>query len=343
MVGGHHAALLHGVVEHGQSRRGAVGAADLQAHLLQNPRHAVSHRGGGGQAQIHNAEGHPQAAGGLLAHKLAHPGHLEGGFLDGLCHHVKGLALDALKGMVHHSRAGDAHIQHALGLAHPVEGAGHKGVVLHGVGKHHQLGTAQAVVVCGQLGSPLDHPAHLRHGVHVNTGPGGAHIDTGADPLRGGHGLGDGADELPVPRRGPLLDQSCEAADEVDAAGLGGGVHGFRQLHIGIRLAGGGDDGNGSHGNALVDDGDAEFPLDILPHLHQILGAAGDFLINFPAADRKIRVAAVQQADAHGDGPDVQVPLFDHILGGQDVLLTQHGTSLKCGAWLRRCPPAGRG
>ena len=43
-------------------------------------------------------------------------------------------------------------------------------------------------------------------------------------------------------------------------------------------------------------------------------------------ATRKER-PPVQQADAHGDGPDVQVPLVDHILGGQDVLLIQHGNS----------------
>ncbi|CAN3998231.1 Cysteine-rich CPCC domain-containing protein, partial [Dysosmobacter welbionis] len=55
--GRHDAALLHRVVQQGQRRRSAVGAADLQAHLLQNAGHAVSDGRSRRQGEIHDAEG----------------------------------------------------------------------------------------------------------------------------------------------------------------------------------------------------------------------------------------------------------------------------------------------
>ena len=96
-------------------------------------------------------KGTPSRWDGLLRHQLTHAGDLEGGFLDGLRHHVKGLALDGLQGVVHHAGAGDAHVDDALRLAHAVERARHEGVVLHRVAEYHQLGAADAVAVRGQL------------------------------------------------------------------------------------------------------------------------------------------------------------------------------------------------
>ena len=73
--------------------------------------------------------------GGLLGHQLAHAGDTEGGLFNGLGHHVKGFALHLLEGVVDHAGAGDAHVDDALRLPRPVEGAGHEGVILHGVGR----------------------------------------------------------------------------------------------------------------------------------------------------------------------------------------------------------------
>ena len=95
-----------------------MGTADFQTHFLQNPGNAVAHSGGRRQAQIHNAEGHAQPFGGFHAHQLAHTGDLEGGFLNGLSHHIKGLALHPLQGMVDNTGAGNAHVDDALRLAH---------------------------------------------------------------------------------------------------------------------------------------------------------------------------------------------------------------------------------
>ena len=91
------------------------------------------------------------------ADQLAHAGDLEGGLFDGLGHLVKGLALRRLgKAWCTTPGAGNAHVDDALRLAHAVEGAGHKGVVLHRVAEHHQLGAADAVPVRGALGGILD-------------------------------------------------------------------------------------------------------------------------------------------------------------------------------------------
>ena len=93
-----------------------------------------------------------------------------------------------------HAWAGNAHIDDPFRLAHPMEGAGHEGIVLYCVAEHHQLGAAKAAPVSGALGQLLDGPAHHGHCVHVDASLGGAHIDRGADDVGGRQGLWDGAD-----------------------------------------------------------------------------------------------------------------------------------------------------
>ena len=324
MIGGHHAALFYCIIQHSQGRRGAVGTAYLQAHFFQNPCHTVPHRRSGSQTQVNNPKGHSQTLGGLHAHQLTHPSDLEGGFFDGFSHHIKGLALHLLQRVVHHAGAGNAHVQHTLWLTHTVKSTCHKGVILHGIGKHHDFGAAHAAVVLGCLGGLLDNAAHFCNCIHVDTGFCGAHVDTGADPLCCRHGGRDGTNQLPVPGGGALLHQSREAANEIDAAGFGSGIQSFRNLHIGIGVTGTGHQGNGGNGNPLVDNGNSKFCLNFTANLHQILGTAGNLSINFITAGLKIRVTAVQQTDAHGDGADVQMLLFNHGLGFQDVFLIQH-------------------
>ena len=217
MAAGHDAALLHGVVQQRQRRRGAVGAADGQAHLLQDAGHTVAHRRGGSQGQVYDAEGHAQTGAGLGGHHLAHAGNLEGGLFDSLGHHVEGLALAALQGVVHHAGAGHAHVDDGVGLTHAVEGTGHEGVVLHGVAEHHQLGAAKTVPVRRPGGGILDDAAHELHGIHIDAGTGGANVDAGAHQLRPVQGLRNGADQLFVGKGHSLLHQCGIAADKVYA------------------------------------------------------------------------------------------------------------------------------
>ena len=328
VVGGHNAALLDGVVQQSQSGSGAVGAADLQAHFLQNAGHGIAHSGSGSQGQVHDAEGNTQTLGGLLGHQLTHTGDAEGGLFDGLGHHVKGLAGDLLQGVVDHAGAGDAHAHHGLGFTHTVEGAGHEGVVLHGVGEDHQLGAAEAAGVGGEGGGLLEDAAHLSHSIHVDARLGGAHVHGRAHHIGSGQGLGDGGDELPVRLGKALLHQGREAADEVDAHGLGSPVQGGGEGDVVAALAGSGHQRDRGHRDSLVDNGDAELPLDILAGGDQVLGPAADLVVDLLAGGFGIGVGAVQQGDAHGDGADIQVLPVEHVDGLEDFRGMDHTKSL---------------
>ena len=74
--------------------------------------------------------------------------------------------------MIHHTRSGNAHIQYALRLAHTVERTGHKGVVLHRIGKYHQFGAAKTVIFLGDLGGPFNDLTHFCHRIHIDAGTG---------------------------------------------------------------------------------------------------------------------------------------------------------------------------
>ena len=337
VAAGHDAALLHGVVQQGQRGGGAVGAADGQAHLLQDAGHTVTHRRGGGQGQVYDAEGHAQTGAGLGGHHLAHAGDLEGGFFDSLGHHVEGLALAALQGVVHHAGAGHAHVDDGVGLTHAVEGTSHEGVVLHGVAEHHQLGAAKAGLLSGAQGGLFHCLPHEPHGVHVDARSGGTHIDRGADVLGAGQGFRNGCDELPIAIGHALLHQGRVAADEVDAAGLGRPIHGLGEGDVIRGIAGRRHQSHGGDGNALIDDGDAEFQLDLFAGGHQTFGVAADLVIDLPAGFHRIAVAAGEQGDAHGDGTDVQVLLVDHVDGVHDFRAVEHKKNLLVLCQVGRC------
>ena len=147
-----------------------------------------------------------------MGHQLAHAGDLEGHALDGLGHHLEGLARYLFQGPLHHAGAADAHVDGAFRLARAAESAGHEGIVLHRVAEHNQLGAAQSVLLLRELRRAADDAAHLGHGVHVDAGPGGAQVNAGAQPLRGGQHLGDGFDQLQIGRGGAFLHQGGIAA-----------------------------------------------------------------------------------------------------------------------------------
>ena len=73
-------------------------------------------------------KGTSRPAAGLPGHQLAHAGDAEGGLFDGLGHHVEGLALHLLQGVVDHAGAGDAHVDDALGSPTPWKAPAMKGL-----------------------------------------------------------------------------------------------------------------------------------------------------------------------------------------------------------------------
>ena len=67
-------------------------------------------------------------------------------------------------------------MDHAVRLAHPMEGACHEGVILRGIAEHHQLGTADALLVGSQFSGLLDDLTHELDGIQVEAGLGGADV-----------------------------------------------------------------------------------------------------------------------------------------------------------------------
>ena len=109
MVGGHHAALFHRVVQKGQAGRGAAAAALLQAHLLQNVGHTVANGGRGRQRKVNDAGGYAQFCAGQVGHQLTQPRDLEGRALHQLGHLVDGGVLGQLgQRGAHRARARNA-------------------------------------------------------------------------------------------------------------------------------------------------------------------------------------------------------------------------------------------
>ena len=203
-----------------------------------------------------------------------------------------------------------------------MEGAGHERVVLHSVGKHHQLHAGTALALGRFFRRLADDLAHERHCVHVDPGPGGGHIDRGADVAGGGQCVGDGQDQPPVSYGHALVHQSGEAADQVHPAGRRRLIHGYRKGNIVLGVAALGHHGDRRYGDALVDDGDPQLPLDGLAGGNQLFGAAGDLVVDLPGRDLRIGAAAVPQGDAHGDGSDVQMLVVDHVQRLHDFVLT---------------------
>ena len=196
-----------------------------------------------------------------------------------------------------------------------MERARHEGVVLHRVAEHHQLGAAETAPIGGAFGRLLDGAAHGGHRVHVDARTGGAYVHGRTDVIGDGQRFGDGGHQLPVGGRGPLLYQSGKAADKIDAGRLGRIVHGHGKGHIALTLGGAGDQRHGCDRNALVDDGDAELPLDGLAGRHQPVRLPGDLLVDLPAGGLGVGIGAVQQGDAHRNGTDIQMLLVDHMDG----------------------------
>ena len=58
---------------------------------------------------------------------------------------------------------------------------------------------------------------------------------------------------------------------------------------------------------------------DVLSGLYQIGCQSCDFIINIVTGDLNVVAAAVKQADAHGNGAYIQVLMFDHLIGFDDL------------------------
>ena len=331
VVGSHHAALFDGVVQQGQAGGGAAAAAAFQTHFFQNIGNAVADGRGGGQRQVDDARRYAKALAGKVGHQLAQTGDLERCALDQLSHFVHRGVLGQLgQRRTHGTGAGNADVDLAVRLARAVERTRHKRVVLGRVAEHDELGVAHAHVVLGQLGGLAHDLAHQLDGVHVDTRLGRANIDAGANDIRFRQCAGNGLDQAAVTGRKALVYQRTKAADEVDPHGLGRAVQRFGvqyRVSIGGRTQ---QHGNGRNADALVDDGNAVLAADAVNGRNQVARQAGDLVVDLLAGFLGVRVDAVQQADAHGHGTDIEVFIGQHADGFHNVIAVQdsHNKSL---------------
>ena len=197
------------------------------------------------------------------------------------------------------------------------------------------------MVVHRSLGGVLHGLGHLEHGVHVDAGAQARHVDRRAHVLGGGKRLGDGVDKAHVGVADALLHQRAETAHEVDAHGLGRTVHGLGKRRE-IPSAGGRSKlGHGGDRDALVDDRDAVFALELVCHGHKTLSGVRKALVDLASHNVDVLIGAAHGVDAHGDGANVEVLRRDHVEGLADFLDadTGHGCLLAYGALMRTLKP----
>ena len=302
-----------------------MGTNGFQAHLLEDVSHGVTNLGGGCQREVDDVELHAQALGGEGADQLAHASNFEGRFLNLFCAGVEGCSAHLLQGAVHHAGAGDAHRNGGIGLLHTVECAGHEGIVADGVGEDHELGTAEAVRLRGQVGGGADGFTHELDGAHVNAGAGGADVHRGADHVGLCERSRDGANQLFVGGGHALIDEGTEATDEVHAHSLGRCVEGASELHVVLVLGCTGHQCDGGDGDALVDNRDTELGFDAFADTHEVGRAGSNLLVDFAAGYFAVGVGAVEQGDAHGDGADIEFFFLDHADGFENIAVHHDG------------------
>ena len=69
----------------------------------------------------------------------------------------------------------------------------------------------------------------------------------------------------------------------------------------------------GSHGDALVDDGDAVLTADLLAGLHKVFRVPADLVVDLLRGFFHIGIDAVQQGNSHGDGAHIKIFVVDHV------------------------------
>ena len=193
-----------------------------------------------------------------------------------------------------------------------MDGARHERRVLDHVGEDDELGSAHGVGVGGEAGGILDGVRDREDGVHVDAGAQARDVDARADAARLGERAGNARYEAAVAVADALVDERREAAEIVDAEGLGGAVERMgerRQVLVGAR---GGDLRDGRDRDALVDDRDAVLALEVARGLDEALGGRGDAVVHLGRHAREVLVGTAHEGDAHGDGADIEVLLRDH-------------------------------
>ena len=286
--------------------------------MLQNVCDGVTQLRGGSEGEVDDAEGNTEALRSHFTHELSGAGDLEGGFLDLFGYLIEGGSLQGTEGAIDHTGSGYADGNDAVRLLDAVEGAGHEGVIADGVGEDHELGAADGATVLGKLGCLLDDSSHLRGRIHVDAGAGGGDVDRGTHQVRLCQGFRDGTDECLFGGGSALFNERRVATNEVDASGGCRTVQRAGDVH-GVSVDAGHDERDRGHGDALVDDRDAELGLDSLAHLNQLRGAGGHEVIDGFSRGFHGGSRAAEERNAHGHGADIETVFLDHLDGVENT------------------------
>ena len=101
------------------------------------------------------------------------------------------------------------------------------------------------------------------------------------------------------------------------------------------------DDGNRRNRDAFIDDGNAKFRLDLLARFDEVFRLAQNFFLDFANGSAHILAHAIFERNAHGDRPNIQALMPDHLDGAQNISGIDHCLPPRCGAWNRKSLPAG--
>ena len=316
IAGGHHAALFDVIVQKRERGSRAGSAGMLKTDLLEDVGHRVADRGSRSKRQVDNAEGNAEPGRRLLGDELTYARNLERSLFNRLAESLEIGSANGLQYVIDHAGARHADIDDRIGFAHAVERACHERIVVWSVAENDYLRAADRVAVLRALGGRLYDLAHKTDGIHVDARLGGADIHRGADSIRHGHRLGDGADQKLVGPSHALRDDCGIASDEVDADLLGRAVESLGNLHEigGLLAASRADNRRGRDRNALVDDGNAELATDFVAGLHEILGVRREFRVDVVACRLERRVRAVKKRNAHRDRTNIKILFENHLV-----------------------------
>jgi hypothetical protein len=201
-----------------------------------------------------------------------------------------------------------------------VEGTGHERVVVHRIAEYYELGATQAVPRRAQTSGLDDGSSHQCHRVHVDSGLGGADVDRCADVIGDGECLRNRCDQCRAAAGHALLHQCRKAAEEIHPDLFCGAVEIFGHQHVGVCGGALRDQRDRRHGDALVDDRNAVFRSNFFAGTDQILGEPADLVVSFRCRHGKIGMGTIAQADAHGDGANVEILHLHHADGFDDFL-----------------------
>ena len=331
MRGSENAALLHRVIQH-RENRGRAGSADRgETESLEDFTDGVTDRRGRSERQIGHAKRDAEFLRHVAADDFTDARHLEGRELDrfgNIVHRDMAAVVllfdQAVKRLLHNARTGNTDVDHDVRLTDTEVGAGHEGHVLGNVAEDNELRRADTVAVRGRLGDIKHALAHQGNRVHVDTGLRAAHVDRGADAVRGREGFRQRVDQVTLTGGDALLNESAETAHKVDTDFLRGSVKLAADGGKLIAREGGADRTDRRNRNTLVHNRNAVAVADHVAGLNEALRILADLRAETIGKRVVVGARAVEQADTERHRTHVKVLGPGHVDGGKDLVFRNH-------------------